>query len=723
MKKLKNFTKIIVISFSILFSVLTVSAVSFYHISTKGVSLNTQKIESANENQLKIYDKNLNEINLSNKASVSINKLNKHTKDAFVSAEDKRFYSHKGIDYIRVGGAIISNLKTKSFSEGASTISQQLIKNTQLSSEKTINRKLKEIKLARALEQNYSKDEILEMYLNNIYFGNGNYGIENASNYYFGKSSKDLTLAESALLAGTINAPSIYNIENHTEKAKTRRNLILSIMHSQDKIDETELNNALNEEIKLNLKKQSNNNYMFNEIINEACAILKINENKLKNSDIEIYTNYNSSLSDSINNLIKNNYKNLANLNTASLVIDNETGTIISVIGDTKTLQSKKQPGSTIKPILVYAPAIENGIITPDTKILDEKIDISGYSPENADGKYHGFVSAKECLKNSYNIPAVKLLNEIGISTAQNFAKKLNIEFTDNDNHLAIALGGFSEGTTIKQLADSYMAFANNGEFSPSKYITEIKINNKTKYKKNNARQSVMKASTAKLITDMLIETSKTGTAKKLNSLSYEIASKTGTVGKKNSSKNTDAYSISYTTEHTVLTYIGGNELNSNINGSSYPTMINKNIFELLYSSYKPKNFTNKNNENMANNMFQKNSSNNFANSNNLTNLLTAQNPNNQNLPNLTLSALNLKNNKPILIFEANENYTYNIIRKQNNKEEIISSLQNVKQPKIIKFVDISAKNSQIYEYLVEICEKSTTKKYQTNTIKLKTFD
>lgn len=719
MKRLKKFTKIIVISLSILFSVLMVSAVSFYHISTKGVSLNTQKIESANENSLKIYDKNLNEINLSNKASININKLNKHTKDAFISAEDKRFYSHKGIDYIRVGGAIVSNLKTKSFSEGASTISQQLIKNTQLSSEKTISRKLKEIKLARALEQNYSKDEILEMYLNNIYFGNGNYGIENASNYYFGKSAKDLTLAESAMLAGTINAPSIYDIENHTEKAKTRRDLILSIMHSQNKIDETELNNALNEEIKLNLTKQSNNNYMFNEIINEACAILKINENKLKNSDIEIYTNYNTSLSDSINNLIKNNYKNLTNLNTATLVIDNETGTIISVFGDTKTLQSKKQPGSTIKPILVYAPAIENGIITPDTKILDEKIDISGYSPENADGKYHGFVSAKECLKNSYNVPAVKLLNEIGISNAQNFAKKLNIEFTENDNHLAIALGGFSNGTTLKQLADSYLCFANNGEFSPSKYITEIKINNKTKYKNNNAKQSVMKTSTAKSITDMLIETSKTGTAKKLNSLGYEIASKTGTVGKKNSSKNTDAYSISYTTEHTVLTYIGGNELSPNINGSSYPTMINKNIFELLYNNYKPKNFTN---ENMVNN-FQKSSTNNFANLNNLTNSLNNQNLNNKNLPSLTLSALNLKNNKPILIFEANENYTYKIIRKQNNKEEIISSLQNVKQPKIIKFVDISAKNSQIYEYLVEICEKSTTKKYKTNTIKLKTFD
>ncbi len=707
MKKIKKISKVIVISLSIVFSLLVVSAVSFYHVVTKGVSLNNEKLEKSISQTLKIYDKNSNEINLANHAIVNIEELSSHTINAFVCTEDKRFYSHNGVDYIRIGGAIISNLKSKSFSEGASTISQQLIKNTLLSNEKTIKRKLKEFKLARALEKQYSKAEILEMYLNNIYFGNGNYGIENASIYYFGKSASSLTISESALLAGTINAPSVYDIQNNTEKAIERRNLILSIMQNADKITDKEYNQAINEPVNLNITKVSNNNYMFNEILKESSKILKLTENELKNQDIEIYTNYDSNTANSIVNLIKTNYQDVKDLNIATFIIDNETNTIISVSGNSKTLSSKKQPGSTIKPILVYAPAIENNMISPSTKILDEEINISGYSPTNADGKYHGFVTVHECLKNSYNIPAVKLLNELGISNSQNFAKKLNIDFEDNDNHLAIALGGFSKGTTLKQLADAYTAFANSGYFADSKYITEIKINNKTIYKKSPARIKAMQESTANSITSMLIDASKTGTAKKLADLNYQIASKTGTVGKENSNKNTDAYCISYTSKHTILTYIGDNNLSSKINGATYPSLINKNICEILYKKYKPKNLlqTNKTVTTISN-----------------QDLFSPETENPLNELNLTLTIDNNENRKPILKFFASKNYIYNIIRKDNKKEEIISSFKSINNSKNIKFEDISAKNNEIYEYFVEICEKSTTKKYYTNHVKLKAY-
>ncbi len=707
MKKIKKISKVIVISLSIVFSLLVVSAVSFYHVVTKGVSLNNEKLEKSISQTLKIYDKNSNEINLANHAIVNIKELSSHTINAFVCTEDKRFYSHNGVDYIRIGGAIISNLKSKSFSEGASTISQQLIKNTLLSNEKTIKRKLKEFKLARALEKQYSKAEILEMYLNNIYFGNGNYGIENASIYYFGKSASSLTISESALLAGTINAPSVYDIQNNTEKAIERRNLILSIMQNADKITDKEYNQAINEPVNLNITKVSNNNYMFNEILKESSKILGLTENELKNQDIEIYTNYDSNTANSIVNLIKTNYQDVKDLNIATFIIDNETNTIISVSGNSKTLSSKKQPGSTIKPILVYAPAIENNMISPSTKILDEEINISGYSPTNADGKYHGFVTVHECLKNSYNIPAVKLLNELGISNSQNFAKKLNIDFEDNDNHLAIALGGFSKGTTLKQLADAYTAFANSGYFADSKYITEIKINNKTIYKKSPARIKAMQESTAKSITSMLIDASKTGTAKKLADLNYQIASKTGTVGKENSNKNTDAYCISYTSKHTILTYIGDNNLSSKINGATYPSLINKNICEILYKKYKPKNLlqTNKTVTTISN-----------------QDLFSPETENPLNELNLTLTVDNNENRKPILKFFASKNYIYNIIRKDNKKEEIISSFKSINNSKNIKFEDISAKNNEIYEYFVEICEKSTTKKYYTNHVKLKAY-
>ncbi len=705
MKKIKKLSKMLFISLSIAFSVLIISAVSFYHITTHAVTFDKEKLNNISNKTIKIYDKYQKEIELLNNATIDINELSAHTINAFISAEDKRFYSHNGIDFIRIGGAIISNLKSKSFSEGASTISQQLIKNTLLSNEKTIKRKLKEFKLARALEKNFSKDKILEMYLNNIYFGNGNYGIENASIYYFGKSSKNLTLAESALLAGTINAPNIYNIQNNTGKAIERRNLILKLMHSQNKINNAELENATKENVNLNITKLANNNYMFNEILEEACKILNITENELTSKNIEIFTNYDSSLSNEINNILKNNYQNIKNHNTATIVIDNESNTIIAVYGNSKILSSKKQPGSTIKPILVYAPAIENELITTSTKILDEEININGYSPANADGKFHGFVSAKECLKNSYNIPAVKLLNEVGVDNAINFAKKLNIDFEENDNHLALALGGFNKGTTLKQLADSYASFANQGYYKESKYITEIKLNNKTIYKINNSKTKVMKEETAYQITDMLIETSKTGTAKKLKDLNFQIASKTGTVGKLNSNDNTDAYCISYTSNHTIITYIGDKSLSKNINGSSYPTQINKEILKKLYFSKQPNDFEI---PKTLNEQYSYKST--FY-----SNTFEAKNK-------TILQAINTENRKPILMFFANKNNTYNIIRKNKNKEEIISSLNNLNNNKMIKFEDISAKNSEIYEYFIEICEKSTTKKYNSNHIKLKSF-
>lgn len=729
MKKLKKISKIILISFSIIFAILTLSCVGFYHAVTHGVSLDKNKIkETKSAYGLKVYDINHEQINPSSNLYIPINKLKSHTKNAFISAEDKRFYSHNGIDYIRIGGAIVSNLKSKSFSEGASTISQQLIKNILLSNEKTINRKLKEFKLARELEKNFSKDEILELYLNNIYFGNGAYGIENASFHYFGKSSSDLTLAESALLAGTINAPSFYNIQKNTEKSIERRNLILKLMNSQGNITNDELTSALNEPINLNITNTSNNNYIFNEIIEEACQILNKTENELKNTNMEIFTNYNLKLKNSINDSILNNFPEIQKHNIASIVINNKTNLIEAVLGNSKTLNLKKQPGSTIKPILVYAPAIEKGIVSPAAKILDEEINIGGYSPENADHKYHGYVSVRECLKNSYNIPAVKLLNEVGIENSQDFAKQMNIQFLKSDNNLAIALGGFTEGTTLKELADAYSTFANQGNFSESKYISKIKLKNKTLYSKQNNTKKVMSDSTAYLVTDMLIDTSKSGTAKKLSNLPYEVASKTGTVGKQNSNNNTDAFCISYTTTHTIISYVGDDSMNENITGSTYPTLINKSILNYLYKNKSPDKFLvpdsivvkNLNKEDYNNNFVIENQTNNDS----IEETFATNNPppKPKLTINLNLEAFNFENRKPILSFFATNNYIYHIKRVHKKTEENLSSISIDSESKIIKYEDISAKSNEIYEYFIEICEKSSNKKFYTNKIKLKSF-
>lgn len=744
MKRAKRFFKVLSITLALLISIIAISCASFYYAVTSSVSLDKEKLNNLSAVSLEIFDKNKISLKPTSENYVSIKNLKSATKNAFISAEDKRFYNHKGLDFIRIGGAMVSNIKSHSFSEGASTISQQLIKNTMLSSEKTISRKLKEIKLTKKLEKEFSKDYILELYLNNIYFGNGCYGIENASNHYFSKSAKDLSLAESALLAGTINAPSIYDIEFHTEKALERRNLILKLMKDYGHISKSEYEKAKNEEIKLNLSKLSNSNYLYNEIIEEACKILKISENELKNSNLKIYTYIDLPLQNQINSTISNSYGKLeSSPNVASIVAENETNGIVAICGSKKTLSAKRQPGSTIKPILVYAPAIENNIVSPATKIVDEKINIGGYSPENADKTFHGNVSVKSALKNSYNVPAVKLLNELGIKNAQDFAKKMGIEFSDQDNNLAIALGGFTDGVKLSSLVGAYQTFANGGNFSSPKFISKIIKNHNTIYTNNSKKTNVMKDSTAYLITNMLTETSTSGTAKRLKDFDFEIASKTGTVGLSSSKKNTDAYNISYTSEHTILSYFGGTVMPENINGATYPTMLTKDVLTLLYKNHKPSNFT-KPTSVVSKKISKINYEKNIittANENEefLTELFSKDNlPKQNNNIDFELQIFNFENKKPIITFNTSDNFEFKIMRKKDEEKKEIFSDKNLKDNivqtnenkndqdflsnKKVVFEDKTAKSGEIYEYFVEFCEKNTNFVKKSNIIKLKSF-
>lgn len=726
MKKIKKLFKAIFIFSAIFFSLSIIGSVSYYLAVTNSVNLNLNILEETKQaSSIKVYDSNLNEIKPTSNSYIPITKLSSNTKNTFISAEDKRFYKHGGLDYIRIGGAIITNLKTKSFSEGASTISQQLIKNTQLSNEKTIKRKLKEIKLTKQLENKYTKSEILEMYLNNIYFGNGCYGIENASRHYFNKSAENLSLAESALLASTINAPSVYDIENNFQKANNRKNLIIDLMLKQNKISKTEAETAKEETPKINLKKLSTNNYLYAQILNEAKSILNTTETSLNNSRYKIYTSIDSNLNKEIENISKK-FQIETNPEIATIVINNKTHSIVAVNGKNKVLSKKWQPGSTIKPLLVYAPAIESGQISPATKILDNKINISGYQPENADKKYHGYVSVRESLSNSYNIPAVKILNEHGIINAQNFVKKLGIEFSSQDNNLAIALGGFTDGVTPKSLCDAYSAFATKGKFKSSTLITKITRDGKEIYKPKNNEQQVMKDSTAYLITDILKDTSKTGTAKRLKDLNFEVASKTGTVGKPNSTKNICCYNIAYTTSHTILTIICGENMPENINGATYPTMITKEILETLYKNNKPKNFEKPNSvitKNLNIEKYQNENTIEIDNSNSdHLELFSEENiPQNSNQELFNFSVINTPKTKPILCFTLNKNYDFSVIKTQKKEEKIIFSSHKNDQ-NLVFFEDKTAKNNEIIEYKIKFCEKSTNEEFYSKSIKIKTF-
>lgn len=727
MKKLKKFLKVTCFTFVVAFTSMMIFSAGFFYYSTKGTALDTTKLEqSSNNDKLRIFDSNNSPLKTSLSNSIKLNKLSSHTKNAFICAEDKRFYKHNGLDYIRIAGATISNLKTKSFSEGASTISQQLIKNTQLSNEKTIKRKLKEMKLTKKLEHKYSKEKILELYLNSIYFGNGCYGVENASNHYFNKSASKLSVAESAMLAGSINAPSVYDIENHTDKAIERRNLILKLMKNYNKITEDEYKTAINEPVNLSITNQSSNSYACNEIIKEACKILNTSENILKNKNLKIYTKYNQNLAKDISsNICKNFEKVQKNYKIGVIVIENNTNKIISSFGTTNTLNTNKQPGSTIKPVLVYAPAIEKGIVSPTTKLLDEKINIIGYSPENADKKYHGYVSVRESLKNSYNIPAVKLLNEVGISNAQNFAKNLGINFDKKDNNLAIALGGFTNGVTLKTLCDAYSCFACNGNFKTSSFISKITDeNNNCLYEDKSQKTKVMNASTAYLITDILKDCSTSGTAKRLKNIPFEVASKTGTVGKYNSNLNTDAFNICYTSEHTILTYIGGENMPESINGATYPTLINKNILELIYSNHKPSNFIIPDSVEKIN-IDRLNDDKNFPTKIDSSQTISEYFAKN-NLPKFStetkIDILNFENKKPVICFYADSDFNYYLKRKNKTKEETIFSLAGNFENQNVKFCDAHADSNQIYEYYLEFTDKSNSGFKKSNSIKLKTF-
>lgn len=722
MKKAKKIFKFLFIFFTILASVSIICSLAFYKITTRGVTLDTDKIQVLNPSQnLIIYDKSNNQIKPSSVSYIKLSKLSSNTKNAFICAEDKRFYKHKGLDYMRIGGAVLSNIKSGSFSQGASTISQQLVKNTQLSNEKTISRKLKEFKLTKELENNYSKDEILELYLNNIYFGNGCYGIENASRHYFGKSATTLTLDESALLAGSINAPSVYDIEKNPEKALSRRNLILELMQKYGKISIDELNEAKQKDINLNLSSISGNSFLYKNILSEACELLNESEYNLTNSNYKIYTKLDLDLCNQAKTFASSQD---VDAEVVSIVVDNKTHLVSAISGNSNILNNYWQPGSLIKPILVYAPAIEKDMISPATKILDNKINIAGYSPENADKKFHGYVSVKEAVAKSYNIPAVKILNELGVSEAKDFAKKFNIDFENNDNHLALALGAFEKGVKPQTICDAYSCFASGGKFQSSSYISKITKGGKTIYTSNDKSKQIIKQSTAYLINDMLTECVKTGTAKKLSSLPFSVCSKTGTVGKPNSIKNRLAWNVAYTPNHTVLTLVQGDELPSKINGATTPCLINKEILSSLYKNKTPDSFeipSSVTKINLDKTKYQENQLVETKTDSGIKEYFASTNTPKKETNFTQLKAINSKNHKPILCFTINKNYEYYLIRSQKKEEKIIFS-SNENNENFITFCDKSAKNGQIYTYKLKICGKLKNEELFSNEISLKVY-
>ncbi len=563
--------------------VLLLFALSIYLFAiTSGTKLDKTKLVNL-DNTITYYDIN-GEI-MSEEANyspvTSIADIPTHVKNAFVAIEDKRFYSHNGIDTKGLFRATLNNIKSLSLKEGASTISQQLIKNTHLSSEKTFKRKIIEMKLAIKLEKEYSKKEILEMYLNTIYFGENCFGITEASQKYFSKSPAELSINEGATLAAIVKAPSHYSPTSNIEKCYKRKNLVLSEMKNQGYISDSEYNENVNKNITLNYQEENNYGYLY---LAKKEFTKHIESARFLSKKFNVYTNYNPTQQNLLNEIV----------NSADYQCD-KTAVLMdkyaNVIAYMSTCGEIYRPlGSTIKPLLVYAPAIETNTVDSCTLINDEKTNFNGYTPSNYNDKYYGNVSVKTALTKSLNVCAVKILNYTGIDRSLNFLKKTDIEISNDDKGLSLALGATEKGATLTQIASAYCTFNNEGNFNTTSCINKIEDDNgNIIYRNIKKNTNIFSADTVTIINDMLKNVVNEGTAKKLSFNQFPLYAKTGTVG--NEKGNTDAYTISYSSDYTLGVWFGNYDnslLNNSITGGSYPAQYSSLIWDSVYK-YKEK--------------------------------------------------------------------------------------------------------------------------------------
>ncbi len=541
------------------------------------------------DERLVFYDNegtNLGSTFSNGKTIAKLNELPNYVKNAFISIEDKTFYSHSGINIKRIMKSFFDNLTSGYAKSGASTISQQLVKNLHLSSEKTLKRKIQEAYLTKKLEQKFCKDEILETYLNVIYFGNNAYGIENAANKYFNCSAKELTLHEAATLAGIIKSPNQYSPITNPNSCIKRRNTVLREMKNDGYITQEEFTKATNQELNIKLQQSIlDNTPYFVETIKEAEKILNMSEKDIAESNYRIYTYLDSKTQKNAINSLKESTQSLTSFQSfCSVVLDNKTSGVISFVSNVSFMPTR-QPGSLMKPILCYAPAFEEGILSPLTPIDDSPIKYENWSPQNANNTYEGYVSTRYALYDSKNIPAIKTLTYVGIDKAKSYVSKQNISWGQSDNHLALALGAMEKGVTPLEMATCYKTFANNGEYEKCHFIRKIEdYAGRTIYSVEHKKTCVFSEETAYLINDILHDCSQKGTAKELKDLKISVCAKTGTVG--NNGGNTDAWCTGYNKELTILSWAGNttgkieNNLNNAQNGGTITAKMNKGLWQ-----------------------------------------------------------------------------------------------------------------------------------------------
>ena len=528
-----------------------------------------------------------------NRSVIELKNLQKHTTDAFLAAEDKDFYKHHGFSFSGLMRAIYRNTFNQKV-EGGSTITQQLVKNTLLSNEKTFVRKIKELVLSIKVEILYPKDKIFEIYLNQVGFGGPAYGIQEASKQYFGINASDLNLAQSAYLAGITRAPSKYSpFGDNISLGLDRKKQVLEQMLKNNFISDDEYQKALKEELIFRSTKNNITAPHFVMLVKEV-LVSQLGENMVNHGGLTVTTTLDSKLQNEIQKTVSLEVDKIKNLNVkngSSLVTNPKTGEVLAMVGSKNYFDydnngqvnlttSLRQPGSSIKP-LNYALAFENNKKPTDT-VEDKPITIlynnsQSWSPKNYDNKFHGTVTLKQALANSYNIPSVLLLKENGIQNFANFAKKMGINNWNDPKRYGLSMSLGSLEVKMTELSTAYSAFANDGVLTPLRLIKDVKQGNKTisvpviclsestnidskLYDQDPCQpRRVISTKTAKDITDILSDniarSSAFGANSVLNIRGHKVAVKTGT-----SNDLKDNWTIGYNKDYLVATWVGNND-------------------------------------------------------------------------------------------------------------------------------------------------------------------
>ena len=544
-----------------------------------------------------------------NRKSIALEELTQNTINAFLAAEDARFYSHNGIDTVRIFGAFIADLKSGTIKQGASTITQQLMKILYLKNDQLWERKVQEALMAMEFEKVHTKSEILTMYLNKVYFGNGAYGIEEASQCYFGKHAAQLSLPEAATLAGILKAPSTYAPHIDPEKSLYRRNTILNQMAACGYITESERCDAVNTPLTIIDYDASEYpyGYYLDMVLADAEEKLHISTDELLRGGYVLHTTLDTDIQSATESVYANNNYFPANaadgtaVQSACVVLNNADGSIAAVIGGrehtarrilNRATSTRRNPGSTIKPIIVYAPALETGEYTTTSFILDEQESFNGFTPSNAGGQYHGWVTLRFALAHSLNLPAIKVLNEISPTRGMEYAARSGIPFNENDAGLTLALGGFTSGVTPLELAESYSVFATGGKRTLSYCIRNITDQSgNVLYEHQPASYHILSSATAFLITDMLRTCAYEGTAKNAYVEGVDLAAKTGTSSYGQTASNQDAWIVAYDPQYTMCCWMGYDQtddthvLDTQDTGGNYPAKIANALFSQIYQS------------------------------------------------------------------------------------------------------------------------------------------